>query len=131
MLTKTYWFFYTLWYLIRNAGELINSIRENTVAITALGRNMQDLDNRNERTIQWIQDRTEVHCDVHHLSASQVIVVGHYLNRDYVRAFEVHEKALPDLIKILQEEERCATVGRMDLPMGGMDFSAVYPHARF
>lgn len=78
-----------------------------------------------------IGERTTVHADIHYKgTGSQIIVVGRYKNKDYVRAFNVRTESLSSLIDILSKEEKGANVGRFDM-IGGMDFSAVYDRDKF
>lgn len=79
-----------------------------------------------------LNERTTVHADVHPLGGDNlVVVIGRYRGSDYVRAFSVQERALPELIEMLREMEPNARVGRFDLPIvPGFRVSAVYPHER-
>ncbi len=78
-----------------------------------------------------IGERTTVHADIHYEgSGSQIIVVGRYRNKDYVRSFNVKTENLHQLIEILSREEKGANVGRFDM-IGGFDFSAVYDRDKF
>ncbi len=70
---------------------------------------------------------TTVHVDIHDHQPNQVIVVGKFNGRDYVRCFDVDA----DLIKYLNDNHRSAKVGKMDMPYHGMPFSAVYDRNRF
>ena len=78
-----------------------------------------------------INENTTVHADIHYKGeGSQIIVVGRYRNKDYVRAFTVRQESLGGLIEVLRTEERYAKVGKFDM-VGGMDFSAVYDRDTF
>lgn len=78
-----------------------------------------------------IGERTTVHADIGYKgTGSQVIVVGRYRNKDYVRAFTVKTESLSKLIEILSREEKGAKVGRFDTVVG-FDFSAVYDRDQF
>lgn len=73
-----------------------------------------------------LNKRTTVHADINYKGeGSQIIVIGRYHNKDYVRAFTVRQESLSSLIEMLREEEKYAKVGRFDM-IGGFDFSAVY-----
>jgi hypothetical protein len=78
-----------------------------------------------------ISENTTVHADIHYKGeGTQIIVVGRYRNKDYVRAFTVRQESLSSLIEMLKIEEKYAKVGRFDM-VGGMDFSAVYDRDEF
>jgi hypothetical protein len=78
-----------------------------------------------------INERTTVHCDIGFKgTGSQVIIIGKYRGKDYVRAFNVRTASLGPLIEIMKTEEEGAAVGRFDM-IGGMEFSAVYDQERF
>jgi len=80
---------------------------------------------------RMIGERTTVHADINYKgSGSQIIVVGRYNGKDYVRSFNVREESLHSLIEMLRNEEKYAKVGRFDM-IGGMDFSAVYDRDTF
>lgn len=86
-------------------------------------RYMSKIDNK-------IGERTTVHADIHYKGPSQVIVVGQYKGRDFVKAYTVSQRSFHRFIDILHEEERNANVGYMDMP-SMMDFSTVYPYDKF
>jgi len=78
-----------------------------------------------------LNERTTVHADIHYKGeGTQIIVVGRYRNKDYVRAFTVRQESLSSLIEMLRTEEKYAKVGRLDM-IGGLDFSAVYDRDEF
>lgn len=78
-----------------------------------------------------IGERTTVHADINYKgTGSQIIVVGKYRNKDYVRSFNVRTESLSSLIDILSREEKGANVGHFDM-IGGIDFSAVYDRDNF
>lgn len=83
---------------------------------------VDDLENR-------IGEHTVVHADIHYRTPHQVIVIGQYRNRDYVRVFNV-EAALDDLVEYLRKVEKNAKVGRFDMPHS-VPFSVVYERDRF
>lgn len=85
--------------------------------------------------VNWLEkrinERTTVHTDIGWKGdQTQVIVVGRYRGKDYVRAFNVRPDSFHDLIDMLKEQERYAKVGRFDM-VGNMEFSAVYPNKEF
>jgi len=63
-----------------------------------------------------VQERTEVHVDLHqrHGSYSHVVVIGEFHGRDYVRCFSVMTESLEGLIERLRGEEKYAKLGRID-----------------
>lgn len=78
-----------------------------------------------------IGERTTIHSDVHYRHrGSQVIVIGTYRNRDYVRVFDVETPHLHSLIEHLSKEEASSRVGRFDVPHA-MPFRAVYSRETF
>lgn len=80
---------------------------------------------------KMIQERTEVHADIGYKgTGSQIIVVGRYRGKDYVRSFNVRQDSLGSLIELLRNEEKYAGVGKFDM-IGAMEFSAVYDRDRF
>lgn len=78
-----------------------------------------------------IGERTTVHADIGYKgTGSQIIVIGRYQNKDYVRTFNVRNESLHSLIDMLRREEKNAGVGKFDM-IGGIEFSAVYDRDRF
>ena len=77
-----------------------------------------------------IGEHTTIHADIHHYDPHHIIVIGKYLNRDYVRMFELDEKDLAEMIETLKGMEPNAKVGRFDM-VSGFGFSAVYKRDRF
>jgi len=78
-----------------------------------------------------INERTTVHADINYKGdGSQIIVIGRYRNKDYVRAFTVRQENLSSIVDMLRTEEKYAKVGRFDM-VGGMDFSVVYDRDEF
>jgi len=78
-----------------------------------------------------INENTTVHADIGYKgTGSQIIVVGKYRNKDYVRSFNVKSENLDSLIQLLREEEKGANVGKFDM-IGTMEFSAVYNRDKF
>jgi len=79
-----------------------------------------------------LNEKTTVHADIGYKgTGSQIIVVGRYRNKDYVRCFNVRQESLSDLIRLLQAEEKYANVGHFDMAGGSMEFSAVYDRDKF
>lgn len=74
---------------------------------------------------------TVIHADVHYREQSQIIVIGRYKNRDYVRVFGLEEPDLVAMIEKLTAMEKHARVGRFDMPSTGMNISMVYDRERF
>lgn len=78
-----------------------------------------------------IGERTTVHADIGYKgTGSQIIVIGRYQNKDYVRSFNVRNESLHSLIDMLRREEKNAGVGKFDM-VGGIEFSAVYNRETF
>ena len=78
-----------------------------------------------------VNERCEVHADIRYKEPHQVIVIGRYKGRDYVRIFGVSEPTFYGLIDRLHYEERNSKVGRFDMPSGYPDISAVYDLDKF
>jgi hypothetical protein len=79
-----------------------------------------------------IGERTTIHADIGYKgTGSQIIVVGRYRNRDYVRSFNVMNSSLDAIINMLKNEEQNSGVGKFDMVGGSMEFSAVYDRDRF
>ena len=89
---------------------------------------------RVNNSIHLLQKRigevTTVHCDVHTKTPAQVIVIGRYGDKDFVKAYEISQKNLPELVKVIKAMEPYSNRGRFDM-IGGMDFSALYPNDKF
>lgn len=78
-----------------------------------------------------INERTTIHADIGYKgTGSQIIVIGRYRNKDYVRSFNVRQESLSSLIEMLKQEEHNAGVGKFDM-IGGIEFSAVYDRDKF
>lgn len=78
-----------------------------------------------------INQRTTVHTDIGWKGdQTQVIVVGRYKGKDYVRAFNVRPDSFHGLVDMLKEQEKYAKVGRNDM-ISNMEFSAVYPRREY
>ena len=81
-------------------------------------RNYRDNQIRLQRqtgyALELIRKRTTVHADVHMRDTyDQIIVIGQYRNRDYVRVFSVKPDDLLHLVGILKSME--AALGRIDV----------------
>jgi len=61
-----------------------------------------------------VNERCEVHADIHYKEPHQIIVVGKYKGRDYVRVYGVSEPSFINLIERLNYEEKGSKVGRFD-----------------
>ena len=106
---------------LKSIWEMPDTIREKD---KLLYRNMNTLEAK-------INERTTVHADIGYKgTGSQIIVVGRYRNRDYVRSFSVRGESLSSLIEMLKQEEHNAGVGKFDM-IGGIEFSAVYDRDKF
>lgn len=64
-----------------------------------------------------LQESLTHHVDVHFKSDTQVIVAGHLNGQDFVRVFDIHPGAFPELIATLKAMSNVSTRGRMDIPM--------------
>jgi hypothetical protein len=87
------------------------------------------------RYISAVEDRvgehTVVHADLHWRGRfHQIIVVGKYRDRDYVRVFNLEASDWTSLVEKLHAEEKGAKVGRFDMPHA-MPLSVVYKRERF
>lgn len=116
----------------------INKIKENIVAIWNLPKELKNIKQKYTYLVHYtealekkINKQTTVHADIGYRGqGSQIIVIGRYHNKDYVRCFNVREENLHSLIEFLRGEHEGAKVGRFDM-IGGMDFSAVYNRDEF
>jgi hypothetical protein len=109
---------------IENIKNIWNLPKTNKEYHLLLARSINEVDRK-------INERTTVHADVHYKGeGTQIIVIGRYRNKDYVRAFTVRQESLSSLIEMLRTEEKYAKVGRFDM-IGGLDFSAVYDRKEF
>lgn len=94
-------------------------------------RQYRDLYNYISEVHRKLNENTTVHADIGWKdTGTQIIVIGRYRNKDYVRAFTINQESLSGLIDLLNEQEKYAKRGRFDM-VGGMDFSAVYDRDRF
>jgi len=101
---------------------LIRIVREYDAAIKALYARIDAAHNR-------IGEHTIVHADVHFQRSDQIIVVGRYRNRDYVRVFDLDSGSFCETIEMLKQMEPRARIGHFDMP-GGVQLSAVYERDR-
>lgn len=80
---------------------------------------------------QRVGEMTQTHTDIHFYDAHQVIVVGRFNGRDFVKAYTIDSDGnLHTLIDMLNKYERNSRVGHMDMP-AGLNFSALYRKERF
>lgn len=118
-------------------NSVVNKLKQLLSRISALWRisRLYDSDIRNlERLVSKLDDRigehTVVHADIHwKYRAHQIIVVGQWRDRDYVRVFSMEVRDWDSLVETLHDIERNAKVGRFDVPHS-VPFSVVYKHDR-
>ena len=71
-----------------------------------------------EKEIQELRDiikeRTEYHLDVHQYEGSQIILVGKYRNRDFLRCYSINDNDLHELIDHCKQLEKYANKGQID-----------------
>jgi hypothetical protein len=79
---------------------------------------------------QKINERTTIHADIHMKYPHQIIMVGRYRKRDYVRVFDVEESHFHSLVEMLRQNEKGSKRGRFDMPHG-LNISAVYDKDTF
>lgn len=113
----------------------IKSFFERVKYIWNISESLEDYYNDIITRVNWIDakigERTTVHADIGYKgTGSQIIVVGRYQGKDYVRSFNVRNETLHSLIDMLRREEKNAGVGKFDM-IGGIEFSAVYDRERF
>jgi len=116
----------------------INKIKENIVAIWNLPKELKNIKTKYTYLVNYTQaleekinKQTTIHADIGYRGqGSQIIVVGRYHNKDYVRSFNIREENLHSLIELLRREHEGAKVGRFDM-VGSMEFSAVYNRDEF
>jgi hypothetical protein len=80
---------------------------------------------------QRINENCEVHADIHYKEPHQIIVIGRYKGKDYVRVFGVSEPSFVNLVDRLRHEEKGSKVGRFDMMANWPEISVVYPNERF
>lgn len=61
-----------------------------------------------------IKERTEYHVDVHTRSNSQVILIGRFRNRDFIKCYNIPDKELDFLINHCKELEKHAQLKGLD-----------------
>ena len=116
--------------LLGKSKEIINRIK-------VLWKVSAEYD-KDKEAVRWaigkLHDRigkhTTIHADIHWKRPHQIIVVGKYKNRDYVRVFDVRAEDLAYLVEHLKALEPRAKVGRFDMPHA-MPLSVVYERDRF
>jgi hypothetical protein len=69
-----------------------------------------------------IKERTEYHLDVHHKIKSQVILIGKFRNRDFIKCYSIDDRSFDSLIEHCKKINKYAFQGRIDSPP---EFSAV------
>ncbi|HKL12935.1 MAG TPA: hypothetical protein VJ907_04945 [Halanaerobiales bacterium] len=69
-----------------------------------------------------LKERTEYHLDVHHETKknSQVILIGKYGRRDFIKCYSISDTSLQELISHCRYLEKYASHGRIDA-MPGID----------
>lgn len=80
---------------------------------------------------EQINERCEVHADIHYREPHQIIVIGKYHDRDYVRVFGVQKGMFHELIDILNREEKGSKVGRFDVAANWPRIDVVYKRDTF
>lgn len=123
---------------MKNILSNLKQIKKNILAIWNLPKELKNIKQKYTYLSHYAQaleekinKQTTVHADIGYRGqGSQIIVVGRYHNKDYVKAFSVREENLYSLIELLKREHRGANVGRFDM-VGGIEFSAVYNRDEF
>lgn len=73
---------------------------------------------RNENNIDWlrklIKERTEYHLDIHQYKDTQVIVIGRYKKRDFVKTYSLPAKSIYEIIAHCKNLENSSNKGRFD-----------------
>ena len=83
---------------------------------------------RVDEMLLMVNEHLVVSGDVHAKRPSQIIVVGQYRRRDYVRVFDVDADSFNQLVEVLKDSFPGSTVGRFD---HAVPFSAVYDREKF
>ncbi len=117
VLPKKFLFFWNLSALYQDDIGFYNSVREHNAQFI-------------ERLDEKIGERTMTHADIHFKTSSQVIVIGRYRGKDFVKAYPIENDSLNDIINIMKRMESNSHVGRIDMP-STMSFSALYKKDRF
>lgn len=116
---------------MKTPRQIIEQIRQIWNFSAKYEKQYRDMFNLIMEVDRKIGERTTIHADIGYKgTGSQIIVVGRYKNKDYVRSFNVRTENLGSLIEMLKSEERGANVGKFDM-IGSMDFSAVYNRDTF
>ena len=69
---------------------------------------------RINETDKLMQERTEFHADIHNQTDSQIIIIGRYRNRDYIKMYPIPDRNIKDVVNHLKSLSRHARTGRMD-----------------
>jgi len=96
----------------------------NFLSITSIHNQLTRQANELNDLREIIKERTEYHLDVHSYVKhnSQVILIGKYCKRDFVKCYNIPDQELDFLIDHCIELEKYSTIGRVDaMP----EFSAV------
>lgn len=109
-----------LWNLMDNYNDFKDYIESDLDSVECWLDKLQD----------QVGEMTTTHCDIHMKDESQVIVVGRYRNRDFVKAYTIKQKNFEEIVKILRSMEKNSKVGFIDMP-STMKFSSLYEHDRF
>ncbi len=85
---------------------------------------------RVDELLLMVNEHLVVSGDIHLKRPSQIIVVGQYRRRDYVRVFNLDTESFNGLVDYLKRGFPGAKVGRFDM-VGTGPFSAVYDRDKF
>jgi len=86
----------------------------NFLSITSIHNQLSRQANELNELREIIKERTKYHIDVHQKSNSQVILIGKYHNRDFVKCYNIHDKDLDYLIDHCIKLEKYSTLGKID-----------------
>jgi len=113
-------------------GNLVNKLFMKTEAYKLMDERLQNLDTRlynTERDLRQLKsledklaDLTSVNMDIHYKGPTNVIVLGRYRNKDYIKIFDIHESDLNGIIKDLERISIPSRFGRID-SMPGIDLT--------
>ena len=113
-------------------GNLVNKLFMKTEAYKPMDERLQNLDTRlynTERDLRQLKsledklaDLTSVNMDIHYKGPTNVIVLGRYRNKDYIKIFDIHESDLNEIIKDLERISIPSRFGRID-SMPGIDLT--------
>lgn len=82
-----------------------------------LRQNTQDIQNildLYEVLNNIIKERTEYHLDVHRYSNSQVILIGKYAKRDFVKIYDIPDRDFNTLREYVRDLNKYAKRGKID-----------------